>query len=90
MLHSVDAELAASRPHGRRFRCRSTYPIPSDSPRDFFVFRSDAFDVFNHPNFGNPSLNVLSSSFGVITSTRFPNGDFWSARQLQLGLKLIF
>ena len=54
-----------------------------------FVFRSDAFDVFNHPNFGSPNLNVLSSSFGV-TSTRFPNGDFWSARQLQLGLKLIF
>jgi hypothetical protein len=53
-------------------------------------FRSDAFDVFNHPNFGNPNLNVLSSSFGVITSTRFPNGDFGSARQLQLGLKLIF
>jgi hypothetical protein len=53
-------------------------------------FRSDAFDVFNHPNFGNPNLNVLSSSFGVITSTRFPNGDFGSARQPQLGLKLIF
>jgi hypothetical protein len=53
-------------------------------------FRSDAFDVFNHPNFGNPNLNILSSSFGVITSTRFPNGDFGSARQLQLGLKLLF
>jgi hypothetical protein len=32
----------------------------------------------------------LSSSFGIITSTRFPNGDFGSARQLQLGLKLMF
>ncbi len=53
-------------------------------------FRADAFDVFNHPNFGNPNLTVGSSTFGSITSTRFPNGDFGSARQLQLALKLEF
>jgi hypothetical protein len=53
-------------------------------------FRAEAFDIFNHPNFGNPNLNVGSSSFGSITSTRFPNGDFGSARQLQLALKLQF
>jgi outer membrane receptor protein involved in Fe transport len=53
-------------------------------------FRADAFDVFNHPNFGNPNVSVGSSSFGVITSTRFANGDFGSARQLQLALKLQF
>ena len=32
-------------------------------------FRSDACDVFNHPNFGNPNLTVGSASFGSITST---------------------
>ena len=53
-------------------------------------FRADAFDVFNHPNFGNPGVFVGTSTFGEITSTRFPNGDFGSARQLQLGLKLLF
>jgi len=53
-------------------------------------FRADAFDVFNHVNFGNPNLTVGSASFGSITSTRFPNGDFGSARQLQLGLKVEF
>jgi hypothetical protein len=53
-------------------------------------FRADAFDIFNHPNFGNPGVFVGTKTFGVITSTRFPNGDFGSARQLQLGLKLMF
>lgn len=53
-------------------------------------FRADAFDVFNHPNFGNPGVFVGTSTFGEITNTRFPNGDFGSARQLQLGLKLLF
>jgi hypothetical protein len=53
-------------------------------------FRTEAFDVLNHPNFGNPNLNAQSSSFGKITSTRFPTGDFGSARQLQISLKLSF
>lgn len=53
-------------------------------------FRAEAFDVLNHPNFGNPNLNAQSSTFGRITSTRFPTGDFGSARQLQLSLKVQF
>jgi len=63
-------------------------------------FRAEMFDVFNHPNLGNPG-NILSSSsakavtslvgsFGVITSTRFPTGDFGSSRQMAFALKLIF
>jgi len=53
-------------------------------------FRTEMFDVFNHPNFGNPVLNVASASFGRIQSTRFPTGDFGSARQIQFALKLLF
>jgi hypothetical protein len=54
-------------------------------------FRAEMFDVFNHPNFGNPSLVATNSgSFGHIQNTRFPTGDFGSARQIQFALKLVF
>jgi hypothetical protein len=63
-------------------------------------FRADAFDLFNHPNFGNPqSLTAASltsptgtpsGAFGVIRNTRFPNGDSGSSRQLQVGMKFLF
>jgi hypothetical protein len=34
-------------------------------------FRADAFNLFNHPNFGPEALNIVSnaSNFGQITST---------------------
>jgi len=53
-------------------------------------FRAEMFDVFNHPNFGNPILTVTSGSFGNIQATRFPTGDFGSSRQIQFALKLLF
>jgi Carboxypeptidase regulatory-like domain len=53
-------------------------------------FRVDTFDIFNHPNFGQPSTTFPSSSFSSITSTRFPVADSGSSRQLQLALKLQF
>jgi Carboxypeptidase regulatory-like domain/TonB dependent receptor len=53
-------------------------------------FRAEMFDLFNHPNFGNPVLTTTSAAFGVIQSTRFPTGDFGSSRQVQFALKLQF
>ncbi len=54
--------------------------------------RLEAFDLLNHANFGQPGrvAQVGSTTFGVISSTRFPVGDSGSARQLQFAVKLIF
>ena len=46
-------------------------------------FRIEAFNLFDRANFRAPSTNRSSSAFGTITST-------WDARQVQLGLKLMF
>jgi Carboxypeptidase regulatory-like domain/TonB dependent receptor len=52
--------------------------------------RADAFDLLNHPNLGQPGGTVGTSSFGIISSTRFPTGDSGSSRQLQFALKAQF
>ena len=62
-------------------------------------FRSEFFNLFNHPNFSNPgfsgngvtaapgSLDYTSNQFGVITSTRDGQND---QREIQFALKLYF
>jgi hypothetical protein len=55
-----------------------------------FNLRVDAFDILNHPNFGQPSGNTQSSSFGQISSTRFATSDGGSSRQLQISGKFVF
>jgi hypothetical protein len=53
-------------------------------------FRAEAFDILNHANFGNPGRVLGSSTFGVISNTRVPTGDFGSSRQIQFALKFLF
>jgi hypothetical protein len=54
--------------------------------------RLEAFNIFNQANLGLPGrvATVGSSSFGVITNTRFPTGDSGSARQIQFAIKALF
>src|SRR5580698_2526609 len=60
-----------------------------------FILRADAFDILNHPNFGQPTAglttaNVQSTAFGQITGTRFATSDGGSSRQLQISGKFTF
>ena len=58
----------------------------------FIEFRWEIFDLFNHANLGQPGrvAQVGSTTFGVITNTRFPTGDSGSSRQMQFALKFKF
>ena len=50
----------------------------------YVEFRMEAFNVLNHPNWGDPATGITSANFGRISSTRT------DMRQLQFGLKLVF
>jgi hypothetical protein len=67
--------------------------------RIYMQLRVEAFNVLNHPNFGDPNLSLSSDSvtqagipipgsgaFGTINSTR----STIAMRQLQFGLKIVF
>ena len=59
-----------------------TFPIREPMNLEF---RSEFFNLFNHPNFGNPGSNVANAgSFGVISNT------VNAPRIVQLALRLRF
>lgn len=51
--------------------------------RTHLEFRSDFFDIFNHPNFNTPNRYFGTATFGQITSANLP-------RLIQFGLHLSF
>jgi hypothetical protein len=54
-------------------------------------FSADFFNLFNHENFANPTINVTSpATFGVITATYTPPNRTNSARWIEMGLRLDF
>jgi len=59
-------------------------------PGHSLQLRVDAFDLFNHANFGSPGNVVGSPMFGKISRTRLPTGEAGSSRQVQLAAKLSF
>ena len=62
-----------------------TFGLPRLGERTDVLFRTEAFNVFNHPQFGNPGNSVTTNStFGVISTTVV------NPRVLQLALKIEF
>ncbi|HVX56884.1 MAG TPA: hypothetical protein VHA37_04075, partial [Candidatus Saccharimonadales bacterium] len=47
-------------------------------------FRAEAFNIFNHPQFGQPNATIGNGAVGTITST------VGNPRQLQVALRLVF
>jgi outer membrane receptor protein involved in Fe transport len=66
------------------FALLKNIPISPLGERGRLEFRTEFFNLFNTPHFGNPRAGSFDARFGTITSTRLPN------RQIQFGLKLHF
>jgi hypothetical protein len=70
------------------FRGPSYFDIDTNIARTFkirerlsFTFGIQAYNLFNHPNFANPSGSLSSGSFGEITSTLGPPTSIYGTGQ---------
>ena len=94
-------------PNQRRNSYRGPHFFDSDvtvgknfklTERFLFNFTTNFYNIFNHPNFTNPDLNLADGTFGFITTTAAPPtgpyGSFFtglpSGRIIQFGGKIVF
>lgn len=68
------------------------FPIPIRKESSKVTFRMDAFNILNHPNFGNPSTTICPASSPCTTNliTGTPPAASLSSRTIQLGVNLSF
>jgi hypothetical protein len=59
------------------------FPLPFERPVQI-DFRAEAFNLFNHPQFGNPGTTIGTNTAGVIGAVAVPN------RQLQFAARFSF
>jgi hypothetical protein len=65
---------------------KSFHVIPSHENHQL-IFRAEAFNYLNHPNWDNPDVNPTSSTFGKVTSK---GTTYASDRQYQFSLRYAF
>ncbi|HTA66943.1 MAG TPA: TonB-dependent receptor [Bryobacteraceae bacterium] len=63
--------------------------FPLFSENRYLQFRSEFFNIANHPNFDNPNGTLVSPSFGRVTSAGASDPRL-SSRQIQFALRLVF
>jgi len=95
----TNTKKQAVQPTSWNYRTFPAYALRADSTNnfDFSILKNftihnsiviqprvDAFNTFNHPQFGNPNVSPTSSNFGMVDSQQN------SARQLQGGVHIRF
>ncbi len=73
--------------HGFDFALLKRFSLGKETR--YLQFRSEIFNIFNHPNFDNPNVTYTSSTFGKITSAGVQDSRA-SSRQIQFALRLVF
>ena len=63
--------------------------FPLFSEQRYLQFRSEFFNLANHPNFDNPNTTLVSPSFGHVLSAGVSDVRT-SSRQIQFALRLVF
>lgn len=74
------------------FQFSKNFPVSADGSR-YVQLRLEAFNAFNHANFGPPSGVFTSPSFGLVTNviqSSEPNADPQPGRAVQLAGKVYF
>jgi hypothetical protein len=92
VLVDTEGTLRRNAARGPRF-AQWDFSLIKNTPiteRVTLQFRSELFNILNHPNFANPDGDLADAGFGRSTQTIATLVGIGTSRQIQFGLKLLF